>query len=469
MTRRTSSIRPGDRLAIAATDLDAEGAGVGVTETGVAVHVPGLWPGETAQVVVEHRSPHRPVAWARLARLEHAAPGRVRRPGERGHLCGGCLWSIQSYPAQVAVKAARVARLAEALREAGAGPVRLGAFVPSPRETGYRSRGKFVVERLRGGPVLGAYRPRSHEVVRTVPCLVHEPAVARAARALERVIREVDRPEGSLPIHAGGLRYASVRANHAGEVLVTLVVGEDARPWADLAARLAAREPALVGVALDVNPDPGNVLFSGVTQALRGRVDLDERYGEVAVRLTGHGFGQANREVATRLYAHAADAALSPLAGGRPGLLWDLFSGAGALTLTLAHQAAARTARLVGVEQDRDAVTRATAAAGRAGLGERVRFEVGDAHLALAPGGASPGPDVVVLDPPRTGCRPALLAALVGRRIPRVVYVSCDPGTLARDLDALHRNGYAVETLTGFDMLPQTPDVELLAGLAFRA
>jgi 23S rRNA (uracil1939-C5)-methyltransferase len=255
-----------------------------------------------------------------------------------------------------------------------------------------------------------------------------------------------------------------VRASATGETLITLVATAAEGPWPVLAAALSARLPDLRGLTVDVNPGAGNAVFAGAERAVWGAPDLAETYGPVTVRLTGAGFGQVNRGQADALYADAARVALAPLPGGAlPARIWDLFSGAGALALTVAQAAGPGGPTLLGIERDVAAVARARLAAAAQGLEGRCAFAAGDANAALADAVAAP--DVVILNPPRTGCRAGLLAALVPARVRRVIYVSCAPATLARDLAALLAAGYRLAAVTPYDMLPQTPHLEVLAVL----
>lgn len=467
----TDDIAPGAQCTVIFDRYGPDGLAVGTGPGGVELHVAGGIRGERARVEIEHISPHRRQGWARIIALEEASAHRTRDPDAPGHRCGGCSWSHLDAVAQREAKEARLQEVVDACGPPGRG-LSSPLIVPSPRPGAYRNRGKYVLARKHGQVVLGGYRPRSHEVASTLGCPVMAPAVDETARALALLLAHrkwsiYDERQGR-----GLLRYAGIRANHRDEVLVTLVVSRQAdRPWKKLAQGLRHRVRGLVGLTLDVNPDPGNVLFSGHTERILGSAELVDRYGPAVVRFTGQGFGQVNREVATLLYDHAAEAVLAPLPGhfGPPARVWDLFCGAGALTQTIARRAAAaetkpepgRAPYILGVERDPAVVRLAAGAAQSAGL-TGCRYEAGDANDLLA-GPHRAAPEAVVLNPPRTGCRPALLAALVAQRVPRVVYVSCSAETLTRDLAVLQEGGLRLQSLQGFDMLPMTPHLELVA------
>ncbi len=465
----TDPVTRGSRLSIVFTHHEPGGLAVGRVGR-VEVRVPGGIYGERALVEIQHVSPHRPWAWAELLRLEEPSPGRVLQPGGDGHQCPGCGWSHMDQATQLRAKGETLRGLAQ--RVGVASELLSSPLVePSPRPQGYRNRGKYVLARKHGKVVLGGYRPRSHVVASTLGCPVMEPVVDDAARAVAVALGHrrwsiFDETQGH-----GWLRHAAIRANGRGEVLLTLVVTRLVeRPWKDLARELRRRIPGLVGVTLDVNPGPGNVIFSGQTERIWGSGELVERYGEAVVRLAGHTFGQVNREAAALLFDHAATKALAPLPPGlvRPQRVWDLFCGAGALTQTLARRSVARAGggeegpELLGVERDEEAVRLAAGAARSAGL-TRCRYLAADANGLLAE--EKDLPQVVVLNPPRTGCRPELLRRICQHRIPRVVYVSCSAETLARDLMTLAEGGLRARSLRGFDLMPLTPHLELVAVL----
>ena len=501
------------------------------------IHAPNGAREDLAEVEIQHASPHRPVAWARILRVLEPSPYRAQPFGQPGHRCGGCLFAHLASEEQLWAKGQRLASLAARFPGASlSSPL----VRPSERLVGYRNRSKYVIGpagaplpgrppgKLRRDagprrpasqrPILGAYLPRSHQVASTLGCPVVDPAIGRAAELLEEIIARSGLSIYDERLGRGLLRYASIRSNHRGELLITLVTASDpgdaggaedlasdpgdaggaedlasdpgdaggAEDLASLVDGLHELVPGLVGVTLDVNPTRGNVIFSGQGRILRGQGVIRDRYGPALVTLTGQGFGQVNREQAAAIYQAAAEAALAPLPspeGRAPRRIWELYSGTGALAQVIAHEAASHPRpgsqglEILGVERDASAVEQAKLAARDLGLAPTLRFVAADAGAdagAMLDGlqaGTAPMdgpqyhslPDVVVLDPPRTGCSPELLGALSRAQVPRVVYVSCDPETLGRDLAVLEKGGYEVRSLSGFDMMPQTPHLEVLA------
>jgi 23S rRNA (uracil1939-C5)-methyltransferase len=451
-------VRAEERVTVEIDDLDDDGAGVGHAGAGASdgpmrVHVAGALPGERAASVVEHVSRQRHEAWARLDRMEVTSPAR-RPPACRAFgACGGCLLQHLDYPAQLAWKTERVRRALAAL------PVTVAPCVPSPRPLGYRNRSKLVAARGAGGRlVLGAYAPRSHAVVDLAGCRVVEPPLDDVAAALRDLFERAGVAPYDERTLTGDLRHVVLRANHAGAVLAVWVAARPDLPDTEtLARRFRAARPEVAGVVLNVNRSRGNVIFGDddrlPDRLLDGEATLEERVGAVRLVLSARAFFQANRGVAALAYAEAARA-LAPRPGERAV---DVYAGAGGIALTLARE----VAEVIGIEEHAGAVADAARSAALTGAAN-ARFVADDAAAGLR---ALDRADLVVVNPPRKGCDPAVLAEVV-RLAPRAVaYLSCNPDTLARDLAVLAGHGYATRTVTPYDMLPHTPHVEALAVL----
>jgi 23S rRNA (uracil1939-C5)-methyltransferase len=398
------------RKRVQLTTLDAEGAAVGMLD-GTRIHVAGGCPGEEVEAHIEHRSPHRPDAWARLEKVLVASPARVEPPCPAYGPCGGCRLSHLAYDAQLQWKT-------ELVRDT------LGFDVPAcvpSKPLGYRNREKRVFAVLGGKKVLGAYAPRSHDVVDLAGCRVSEPPLDEVATALAPQL--------------DGVRYVILRVNHAGEVLVVLVTPGEACPPVDVQA---------ASIVQNINPTTGNVLVGAENRVLTGAGFLDDVAGGVKLRLSPTAFFQVNREIAARIYADARE--LASLDGSERVI--DAYCGVGGLALTLAP----RAKEVLGIEAHAPSIEDARASAALNDV-HNARFEVADATTRALQA------DVVVLNPPRKGCSPQLLATLEARR---VLYLSCNPETLARDLAVLSQRGFRVERAQPYDMLPQTPHVEVL-------
>ena len=455
-----ATFQPGVSLVVTCDRLDHDGAGVADVQNEAGrfrLHVAGALPGECVRATVAHVSPHAREqgrdAWAELEEIVSASPERVAPPCPVHRRCGGCPLAGWAYAAQIEWKRGLVVK---AMAELAHVPV--AACVLSPRPFGYRGNAKYVFGRDRDGRlVLGAYSPRSHEIVDMSGCSIGEPALAEVAAALLTLLGKYAVPSFDETRRTGLLRYVILRANVDGKVLVALVTGREDWPEAETLAReLGAACPAVVGVVLNINSASGNALFGEQEHLLFGSATIEDTIGPVRVRLGPRSFAQANRLVAGRAYQDIVAAA------ARLGTIEravDAYAGAGGIALALAPLAR----EVVAIEENPAACATAQAFLAERGPGDpgaRVRFVTGDVadHLARVETA-----DVVVLNPPRKGCAPAVLAAVVQLRPRLVAYLSCNPASLARDLAGLARLGLRTVAVTPYDMLPHTPHVEALA------
>ncbi|MBI5477288.1 MAG: 23S rRNA (uracil(1939)-C(5))-methyltransferase RlmD [Deltaproteobacteria bacterium] len=430
--------------------VDDEGAGVG-PGGGRSVHVAGALPGEVVRAATLHRSPHRPESWARLVEVLEPSPARREPPCPAHGRCGGCPLQHAAYDEQLRLKRARVERALA--RHPSLHGVVVAACVPAPAETRYRDQAKYVVARLKGRTVPASYAPRSHRPVDMTGCLVPEAPVQAAAEAAVAAAAALGVPVYDERRRTGLLRYVVSRANSSGQTLVVLVAAADFPEAEALARGLRARCPFVVGVILDVNTASGGVILGGAGRVLDGVDEVEEDLGGVRLVLGARAFFQVNRAQAARLYVLCAElAALRPT-----DVLLDLYSGVGGIALTLAP----RAARVIGIEASAAAVASARRAASAAS--SSCEFRCGDVAPLLAEVAHA---DVVVLDPPRKGCAPAVLVRLAALAPRRIVYVSCDPRSLARDLDRLAALGYRTSEVQPLDLFPGTAHVECVAALS---
>ena len=449
-------MRPGERITVTCVDLDDDGAGV--TAPGAAdaprVHVAGALPDERIAAEVEHLSAHAPEAWARMIAIE--TPSAARRPPacRAFGACGGCVLQHLDYQAQLEWKRARVARALSAV------DVAVAPCVASPHPLGYRNRSKLVPARATGQLILGAFAPRTHDVVNLAGCRIAEPPLDETATALAALLDAAGVAPYDETGLTGDLRHVVLRASHDGRVLATWVVARPLADGATLARAFRAARPEVVGVVEHLNRGRGNAIFAADAsgdRVLDGEATIEDRVDvggrAVRLRLSGGAFFQANRGVAALAYAAIADG-LSVRPGDR---VVDAYCGVGGIALALAGSGAGE---IIGIEAHAGAVADAEASAALNGV-TNARFIAADAAGALA---AIDRADVVVLNPPRKGCAPDVLAEVV-RLAPRAIaYLSCDPDTLARDLAWLAGRGYrAAGAVTPYDMLPHTPHVEALA------
>ena len=375
--------------------------------------------------------------------------------------CVGCPLVGTPYTTQLAGKNASLRaalaaypELAEAAIEDAAG---------SPGAFGYRNQAKLVF-RARFVPpdrrqvLLGVYRPGTHSVVPAEGCIVHHRKLQPVLRTLRDEVERLGIPVFDERNRSGALRYALARTSTAhGEVHLTLVSAVPDPPRLDeLLRQLRSRHRELTASFLCVNPTPGNTILSADIRVLHGRAELLERFGDLEIESRPDAFLQANSAVAARIYA-TVRRWLAPQAGD---VALDLYCGVGAIALHLAPHVAG----VLGIETQAAAVACAVANARRAGArnADFVAAPAEDAVQLITARDLGPI-TLVAVNPPRKGLA-APVTAMLGALAPRrIAYVSCDPGTLARDLAQLTRHGYRVERVRAFDMMPQTPHVEAVA------
>lgn len=439
------------KIDVTATELDDTGCGVGQAG-GRVIHVAELLPGEWAEVAIDHASPHKAEAWGRIVRrIGPASPERVEPACPAFGRCGGCTWQHLAYGAQLAAKRARVV--------AAIGDVRceVAEVRPSPAELGYRNKGKYVVGAARNGDViLGAYAPRSHHVVDTLGCRVVAPVIDEVATWLRGAAAGASIVPYDEKTRSGELRYAIVREAE-GDVMIILVVTSGAsRAKLEKIANAMAKHQAVRGlVTIENDRRDGAIVPSGsAARVLIGHGHLVEKIAGVAIEVGAAEFLQVNRAQAAAMYARVAELA----AGAKRAV--DLFAGLGGIGL---HLARAGT-EVLAVEIDRDAVAQLRRAAEAAGL--PLTAIAGDAGAIADDVRARLGvaPDVVVVNPPRKGLAGAL-PLVVELAAPTVIYVSCGPESLGRDLAALAAHGYAPDVIEPFDLMPGTAQVETVVRL----
>ena len=424
------SPRPESPVRVTIESIAAGGEGVGRMPDGRAVFVHGVAPGEEVEVEIVRSRPRW--ARARLQRVVRSSPERRPPPCPFQGRCGGCTLEHLEYPAQLAAKGRIVS---DALTRIGGLDVAAPEVTPSPRTERYRNRVSFTLRRLAGSRVLaGFHQLGAPDRIVDVDgrCLLPEEPVARAWDALRAAWGD-----GARRLPRGEELRLTLRATAGGEVSLLI---EGGGPGGGLPDELLAAVPAVRAI--------WHVPSKGAPRLLAGDASLQEHWGEEEIPLAARAFLQVNREAAALLEGHLLDLA-GEVRGQR---VVDAYCGVGLHARRLARAGA----RVVGVELDADAV-----AAARAAQVPGAEFLEGTVE-ALLPD-LLPA-DLVVLNPPRGGVAAEALDALLATPPARVLYISCDPATLARDLRRL-ADRYAVTSLRSFDLFPQTAHVETVVEL----
>ncbi|HLL24609.1 MAG TPA: 23S rRNA (uracil(1939)-C(5))-methyltransferase RlmD [Kofleriaceae bacterium] len=443
-----------NRTEVVATSLDEAGLGVGADATKSAIHVTDLLPGERAEVQLDHTSPHKPEAWAHIVRrLGGASVDRVAPACPAWGRCGGCVWQHLAYPAQLAEKHRRIEDALSLVPAVAERRVRVSAVRPSPSTLGYRNKGKYVAGRSGDHIVLGAYAPRSHHVIDTLGCRVVAPVIDEVATWARGAAEAAGLAAYDEAKREGELRYVIVRESEGDAMVVLVVSSRTPREKLQHVAQALARHPAVRSiVALDNDRRDGAIVPSGArVQNLVGKGVLVEELAGARVEVGASEFLQVNRAQAAAMYQRVAE-----LAEVRPGMrVVDLFAGVGGIGLHLARAGA----EVLAVELDREAVGQLRRAAERAGLPlTAIAGDAGD-----VPVDELGAPDVIVVNPPRKGLSEATRGLLGRLRPPTILYVSCGPESLGRDLALLVQ--YEPDVIEPFDLMPGTAQVETIVRL----
>ena len=443
----------GDVVELAVDDLAFGGEGVGRAD-GYVVFVRGGLPGDRLRVrVTEARARY---ARAVIDTVLAPSPDRVEAPCPYFGRCGGCRLQHLAYPAQLAFKEKQVRDCLTRL--GGLPPFDLRPIVPAPAPYGYRNKMEFTVA---GDPAhLGLHEAERYDVVLDIErCLLQSDAMNALLDEVRRQVRDRALSVWDPRTERGLLRFVALReGRHTAESMVNVVASAPAvDTLVPVAEALRGRVPATTSVVLNVNGTKSSVAVGTEEHLLLGRDHIRERLGAVTFRVSAGSFFQTNTVQAERLFALVAEAC--GLTGDETVL--DLYSGTGAISLLLAG----RARHVYGVAVAPAAVADAVRNAEANGIAN-CTFLTGEVRHVL-PELMRDGvrASVVVADPPRAGFHPRALAALVALGPARIVYVSCNPATLARDVGDLARQGYRLEWVQPVDMFPQTPHIEAVARL----
>lgn len=432
------------------TGYTAEGLGV-ARIGGQVVFVHGGVKGESCAVRILKALKN--VAYGRVEEVLTASPSRREPDCPHFPACGGCDFRHISYEEELEAKRLRVE---DALRRIGGADVRVEEILGCESAGFYRNKAQFPIS---PDGRAGFYRARSHQVVPALDCRLQAPQANAVAAAVEAYLREFQVPAYDEITGSGLLRHIYVRTNHLGQSLVCLVVNGDSLPHEpELVSRIRDASPDAAGVVLNTNREDTNVILGGKYRTVWGEDTLTDKLCGLIFRLSAPSFYQVNRAQAERLYEKAVEfAGLS----GRETVL-DLYCGAGTITLVMAK----RARQVIGAEIVPEAIENAKENA-RINEIYNAEFFLGDAGgIAAKLAGENLHPDVVVVDPPRKGLGEDVVPVIAGLAPERVVYVSCDPGTLARDVRRFAETGYLVRSVAAVDLFARTRHVETVVLLS---
>ena len=432
------------------TGYTAEGAGVCRIE-GRAVFVPGALRDELWEVrIVKVASA---AVWGRGETLLESSGQRLASDCVAFPRCGGCALRHMSYDEELAMKRQRVN---DALQRIGGLDFSVDEILSAGEDARRRRKVIFNIGLVNGEPAAGFYRARSHDIVPVADCAAVPEEALRACRAVLGWMRAENVPAYDEANGVEGVRHVFVRSSRlTGRAVVTVIASfvPSEKKSAALMEALLAACPEMSGLVWNLNRSRGNTVLGGEFRTLWGDAALTESLCGLTFSLSPRSFFQVNPPQAEALYEKALE-----YADIRPDTLaLDLYCGTGTIGLCMAK----RGARIIGAEVVPEAVENAKENAARNGLSDRCEFicaHAVDTAKLLRERGTRP--EVIVVDPPRKGLDCGVIESAAGMEPERIVYVSCDPGTLARDLGIFKELGYAPVRGTAVDMFPRTSHVE---------
>ena len=437
------------------TDYTAEGQGVAHIE-GCAVFIPNAIAGEKYTVRIEKVGK----TWAagKIVEILEKSPHRVQRECPISSSCGGCDFWHMDYEEESRLKADRVR---SSLNRIGGESLEEIPILSAPTCYGYRNKAQYPVSSQKDRVFAGFFKAGTHQVVENEKCLILPKESDLVKKLVIDYVNHYRISAYDETTGKGLLRHIYVRRGAvSGQVLVCLVINGRKLPHTeDLIGRLQA-VPGFTSLVLSVNTKAGNTVLGEEFITLYGPGYIEDTLCGLTFRLSARSFYQVNHHQAQRLY----DAAIAQAEINKNDLVLDLYCGVGTITLAMAKAAG----KVIGVEVVEQAVEDAKENAKRNGI-ENAEFFCGDAgKAALALEEQGIRPDVVVVDPPRKGLNADTIEALSRMSPRRIVYVSCDPATLARDVALLKDRGYVLKNAQAADLFPRCAHVESIVCLCKR-
>ena len=433
-------------------DYTAQGQGIARVE-GCAVFIPNAIVGERCRVRIEKAQK----TWAagKIVEILEKSPHRVNRACSVAKLCGGCDFWHMDYEEETRLKADRVR---QALNRIGGENLEEIPILAAPATTCYRNKAQYPVSSQKGRVYAGFFKAGTHKVIENDRCLILPGETDKVKKVVIDYVNHYRISAYDEQTQKGLLRHIYVRRGAVSkQVLVCLVCNGRKLPHAeDLIKRLQA-VPGFTTLVLSVNTKAGNTVLGEEFITLYGPGYIEDTLCGLAFRLSPRSFYQVNHHQAERLY----EAAISQAEITKDDLVLDLYCGVGTITLAMAKAAG----KVIGVEVVEQAVQDAKENAARNNI-ENAEFFCGDAgKAALDLEARGIRPDVAVVDPPRKGLNSDTIEALHKMRPRRIVYVSCDPATLARDVALLKERGYTLKNAMAADLFPRCAHVESIATL----
>lgn len=430
------------------TGLTAEGSGVCRCD-GMAVFVPGTAIGDIVEVKIVKVL--KSYAFGIVQSIITPSADRIDNDCPVYSKCGGCLLRHISYEAECRTKDGIVR---DAFSRIGGLSPAFDSFIGAEDTARYRNKAQYPIASIDGRAVSGFYAPRSHRLVPVTDCQLQPEIFADILRSVLDYINAKGLSVYSESSGTGIVRHVYIRkGSHSGEIMVCIVVRKDiSRQLSSLCRALTEQFPDIKSIVMNINPAKTNVILGEQCVTLWGSDTITDIMCGNTVEISPLSFYQVNTVQAERLYAKAAEYA----GVQKDHVIADLYCGAGTIGLSMA----AKAGQIIGIEIVPQAVENAKKNASRNNI-SNAQFYCGDAgevFMRLRKEGCAP--DTIIVDPPRKGCSPDTLSAIAEAAPDRIVMISCNPATAARDAKLLTEMGYSADRVCGVDLFPRTGHTE---------
>ncbi|QBP40143.1 23S rRNA (uracil(1939)-C(5))-methyltransferase RlmD [Paenisporosarcina antarctica] len=450
-------VQKNDRITVHVEDLTHDGAGVAKVD-GYPLFIVGALPGEIAEIHVVKTT--KSYGFGKLIEIIKPSEHRVAPPCHVFDECGGCQVQHLSYEGQLKWKQQLVKNAIERIARLPHVTVHPVKGMDNPWR--YRNKSQIPFALQDGKVVGGFYKTRSHEIVDTDTCIIQSEQADDLLREMKKQLGRIGITPYNEKTHQGMLRHIVIRkALATSEIMVVIVTKKKKFPQREEAIEaIKLILPEVTSIVQNINSEKTNVIFGEETFTLFGKDSIEDTIGDVRFEISARSFYQVNPEQTEVLYKQALEYA--QLTGTETVI--DAYCGIGTISLFLAKEAK----QVLGVDVVPQAIEDAKRNA-EINKFKNTYFEEGLAEVVI-PKWYKDGitADVLVVDPPRKGCDEALLLTILEQKPKRVVYVSCNPATLARDLRILEDGGYATQEVQPVDMFPQTTHCEAVAWLELR-
>lgn len=453
MSKQKAPVKKNETITLTFEDLTHEGSGVGKVE-GYPIFVPHGLPGEEAEVKVI--KVNKRFGYGKLLDIKKASPERVTPPCNVFYKCGGCQLQHMSYDMQLKMKRDQVKNVMQKVAHLDHVPVHPVLGMEDPWR--YRNKIQIPVGEKDGELITGFYQQRSHRIIDDMDtCVIQNELGDRMVEAVRRIATDLGIEAYDEESHRGILRHIIVRtAFGTNDTMIILVTRTDKLPQQDeLVKQLTETYPAIKSIIQNINKEKTNVIMGKKSLTLFGEDYIYDSIGDLKFKISPRSFYQVNPTQTKVLYEKTLEYANVD----RNDIVIDAYCGIGTISLFLAQKAK----KVYGVEIVPEAIDDAKINAKLNGI-TNAEFVVGEAEKVM-PWWTAQGlrPDVIVVDPPRKGCDEALLQAMIDMAPKRIVYVSCNPSTLARDLRILEDGGFNTQEVQPVDMFCQTSHVECVS------